>query len=110
MTIISYLPARYLLSLFPSLFLLLPLLLFYFNVIKQDGYLHIWNHTTKQHVLGHQAHEAAIIGLDYDQASNTYAHPPIFCCYFYIFYIFIFISTTYFILSPLSLQCCEWGI
>eukprot|EP00026_Physarum_polycephalum_P008511 Phypoly_transcript_08599.p1 GENE.Phypoly_transcript_08599~~Phypoly_transcript_08599.p1 ORF type:complete len:419 (+),score=57.46 Phypoly_transcript_08599:179-1435(+) len=37
----------------------------------EDGLLHIWNHTTKQHVLAHQAHEAPIIGLDYDQATNT---------------------------------------
>jgi len=37
----------------------------------EDGFLHIWNHTTKQHVLAHQSHEAAIIGFDYDRATNT---------------------------------------
>jgi len=35
--------------------------------------LRIWNHTKKEHVLSHQAHEAAIIGLDYDRATNTAA-------------------------------------
>lgn len=54
-------------------------------IIIKDGSLHFWDHTNKQHILGHQAHEAAIIGLEYDPVSHTYSFSSFFT--FFVFYL-----------------------